>query len=85
MRWPDDKLTRFEAARLIGARSLQIALGAPILTKIESSGSIDIAKAEFLKKVIPMTVKRKFPDGETVVVNMKKAIDKWIEERKGEI
>ena len=35
MKWPKDKLTRFEVARIIGARSLQITLGAPILVKVE--------------------------------------------------
>jgi len=81
MRWPNDRLTRFEIARLIGARSLQIALGAPVLTKIEETGdSINIAKQEFKEKLIPITIKRTLPSGEEVVVNIKKAIDNWLAE-----
>jgi len=81
MRWPNDRLTRFEIARLIGARSLQIALGAPVLTKTEETGdSINIAKMEFKQKLIPITIKRTLPSGEEVVVNIRKAIDNWLAE-----
>lgn len=54
------KYTRFERARIIGARALQISLGAPILLDIASEmiDPIEIAIREFEKKVIPMTVKR---------------------------
>ena len=54
------KYTRFEKARIIGARALQISLGAPIL--IEASEDIidpiTISIMEYEKGVIPMTVKR---------------------------
>lgn len=54
------KYTRFEKARIIGARALQITMGAPILVKL-SKGMIDpitIATLEFEKNVIPITVIR---------------------------
>ncbi len=54
------KYTRFERARIIGARALQVSLGAPVLIEIPE-GMIDpiaIAMLEFEKKVIPITVKR---------------------------
>lgn len=54
------KYTRFERARIIGARALQISLGAPILIEV-SEGLIDpisIAEREFEENVIPITVKR---------------------------
>lgn len=54
------KYTRFEKARIIGARALQISLGAPVLLEIPE-GTIDpiqIAMTEFDKGVIPITVKR---------------------------
>ena len=54
------KYTRFEKARIIGARALQISLGAPVLLDIPE-GMIDpiqIAMLEFEKGVIPITVKR---------------------------
>lgn len=54
------KYTRFEKARIIGARALQISLGAPILVDVadETIEPIEISLMEFDKGVIPMTVKR---------------------------
>ncbi len=58
------KLTRFERARIIGARALQISLGAPILAEIPDSMSdpIDISLAELEGKVLPLTLRRILPD-----------------------
>jgi len=53
--------TRFEIARIIGARALQISMGAPVLLKDLSGNPLNIAKAEFEKGVIPLTVKRRLP------------------------
>ncbi|RLF30823.1 MAG: DNA-directed RNA polymerase subunit K [Thermoplasmata archaeon] len=55
------KYTRFEKARIIGARALQIAMGAPILIKIPKNviDPVEIAMIEFKKNAIPITVKRK--------------------------
>lgn len=78
-------MTRFEVARLIGARSLQVSLGAPILAKVDDMDSIKIAKAEFKEKIVPITIKRKMPNGEYMVVNIKEAIDNWLIEHSGEI
>ena len=85
MIWPPDRLTRFEFARILGARALQIALGAPILVKTEAVEPIEIAKIEFMEKMIPITVKRKLPSGEEMVIDIKKAIENWIEEHGGKI
>ncbi len=55
-----DDYNRFEVARIIGARALQISLGAPVLVKVPK-GVIDpvaIAELEFAKGVIPITVRR---------------------------
>ncbi len=54
------KYTRFEVARIIGARSLQIAMGAPVLLEVPE-GLVDplrIAEREFSKEVLPISVKR---------------------------
>ena len=54
------KYTRFEKARIIGARALQVTMGAPVLVKLEK-GLIDpikIATMEFENGVIPITVLR---------------------------
>lgn len=53
-----EKYTRYEKARIIGARSLQIAMGAPVLVKSKFDEPIEIASLEFEKGVIPITVKR---------------------------
>jgi DNA-directed RNA polymerase subunit K len=54
------KYTRFEKARIIGARALQISMGAPSLIKIPKDVifPIDIAMLEFNEDAIPITVKR---------------------------
>jgi DNA-directed RNA polymerase subunit K len=44
--------TKYEIARLIGARALQISHGAPIAVKTELKNPIDIAKLEFEKGVL---------------------------------
>jgi DNA-directed RNA polymerase subunit K/omega len=57
------KLTKFEKARIIGARALQISMGAPSLIKI-SEDTMDpmlIALKELEEGVIPITVKRPMP------------------------
>jgi DNA-directed RNA polymerase I, II, and III subunit RPABC2 len=58
------KLTRFERARIIGARALQVSLGAPILVELPTSMSdpIDIALAELKGRILPMTLRRALPD-----------------------
>jgi len=52
------KLTRYERARLIGARALQISLGSPGVIDIDKGEPIDLALAELEQGVIPITVKR---------------------------
>ena len=57
------KYTRFEKARIVGARALQIAMGAPVLIEVPENvkDSIDIALLEFEKDAIPITVVRRLP------------------------
>ena len=59
------KLTRFERARIVGARSLQIAMGAPILVETPEprASPIDIAIQELEIKILPITIRRTLPDG----------------------
>lgn len=85
--WPRNRLTRFEVARIIGARALQISLGAPVLVKVkeEKFDSIAIAEEEFKAYRIPMTIKRTLPSGEVVVVDIKAAIKNWLEDHGGEV
>ena len=52
------KLTRFEKTRILSARALQIAMGAPVLIKTALADPKQIAKAEFEADALPITVKR---------------------------
>lgn len=54
--------TRFEKTRIISARALQIAMGAPILIKTSLSNPNEIAKLEFDKNALPITVRRALPE-----------------------
>ncbi len=62
------KFTKYEKARIIGARALQIAMGAPILIKMKEEdfvelryNPVNIAKKEFEENVLPITIKRPLP------------------------
>ncbi len=55
-----EEYNKFEKARLVGARALQLAMGASPLVKVSKKEAryIDIAKAELEKGILPITVKR---------------------------
>lgn len=62
------EFTRYETARILGARALQIAMDAPILLKISKEemerigyDSLRIAELEFEKNVLPISVYRPLP------------------------
>ncbi|MEK6966731.1 MAG: DNA-directed RNA polymerase subunit K [Thermoproteota archaeon] len=59
-------LTRFEKARIMGARALQLSLGAPPFIPIPKNArtSLDIAMEELEQKAIPITVRRVLPNGD---------------------
>jgi DNA-directed RNA polymerase I, II, and III subunit RPABC2 len=57
-------LTRFERARITGARALQLSLGAPPLTKPDGANtSIALAMLEVEKKALPISIRRVLPNG----------------------
>jgi DNA-directed RNA polymerase I, II, and III subunit RPABC2 len=58
-------LTRFERARITGARSLQLSLGAPPLTKVpeQATSSIVVAVGEIEQKALPISIRRILPSG----------------------
>ena len=63
------KFTKYEKARIIGARALQLSMGAPLLLKLTKEdlekinyNPIEIAKMEFQKGIIPITIKRPLPE-----------------------
>lgn len=51
-------MTRFEKARVLGARTLQLSLGAPPLVESDEVDPLKIAQREMDKDVIPLAVKR---------------------------
>ncbi len=64
----ENEHTKYEKARLIGSRALQISMGAPFLVKLTPKqleelkyNPINIAKMEFEAGVLPITVKRLLP------------------------
>ena len=59
-------LTKFEKARIIGARALQISMGAPVIVNMKTAPRelFSLAEAELRAQVLPMTVRRTLPTGE---------------------
>lgn len=62
------KYTKYEKARLIGARALQISMGAPFLIKMNEGDlekinykPVEVAKLELEKGLLPITIKRPAP------------------------
>lgn len=60
--------TKYEKARMLGSRALQLAMGAPFLIKLSEDdlkkigfNPVEIAKMEFEEGVLPITVKRPLP------------------------
>jgi DNA-directed RNA polymerase subunit K len=62
------EFTKYERARMIGSRALQIAMGAPFLVKLNDDdlkklkyNPVEIAKMEFAEGAIPITIRRPLP------------------------
>jgi DNA-directed RNA polymerase subunit K/omega len=73
-----EKLTRFEKAKVVSARALQIAMGAPVLLDIfqESISPIDIALLEIQEDVLPISINRSLPDGSNQNIPLKLLLKK---------
>lgn len=83
--------TKYEKARILGARALQIAMNAPILIKIEKENlekirydALKIAEIELNSDILPISIKRPFPQkNEEALKRVKEKInEKEIQERK---
>ena len=60
-------ITRFERTRIVGARALQLAFGAPAMVENKKVLSpYDLAKIELEEKVVPLSVIRNLPNGESI-------------------
>jgi DNA-directed RNA polymerase subunit K len=63
-----EKLTKYEKARIIGSRALQLAMGAPFLVDLQKEdlekiryNPVEIAKLELEKGIIPIAIRRTLP------------------------
>ncbi|KAL7417758.1 RNA polymerase Rpb6, partial [Mrakia frigida] len=57
-------MTKYERARILGTRALQISMNAPVLVPITTeSDPLEIAIKELAAKKIPLVVRRYLPDG----------------------
>ncbi|WFO76124.1 DNA-directed RNA polymerase subunit K [Desulfurococcaceae archaeon MEX13E-LK6-19] len=71
------KLTRFEIARIVGARALQLSLGAPPLVDVSKAPARDpvaIALVELEEGVLPITIHRMRSDGSSRRVPLRKLL-----------
>ena len=71
------KLTRFERARVVGARALQISMGAPVLLDLPVSikSPIEIAESELQEGVLPISIRRELPDGTSMNIPLKTLLE----------
>ena len=57
-------MTKFERARILGTRALQISMNAPVMVELEGeTDPLHIALKELRERKIPTTVRRFLPDG----------------------
>jgi DNA-directed RNA polymerase I, II, and III subunit RPABC2 len=64
-------MTKYEKARVLGIRSIQISSGSPVY--IDTNGETDslrIAQMELRCRQLPLKVRRKFPDGTFEDINV---------------
>ncbi|KAJ2000314.1 subunit common to RNA polymerases I, II, and III [Coemansia sp. S85] len=56
-------MTKYERARILGARALQISMNAPVMVELDGdSDPYDIALKELRAKKIPFVIRRYLPD-----------------------
>ena len=87
----EKKFTKYETARILGARALQIAMNAPLLIKLSKEDlekvkydALKIAEIEFESGVLPISVKKPFPEKRADVLKRPKGTkitDEKIEEK----
>jgi len=64
-------MTRFERARVLGARSLQISMGAPPIMEVLGGTPLEIATNELNAGALPMTIRRRLPNGKHLDIPLK--------------
>lgn len=83
----EEKFTKYERARILGARALQIAMNAPLLIKMSDEDlerikfdALKIAEIEFNSDVLPISIKKPLPDKKEEV--LKRPKDKKMSDKK---
>ncbi|ELR12827.1 RNA polymerase subunit [Acanthamoeba castellanii str. Neff] len=57
-------MTKYERARVLGTRALQISMNAPIMVELEGeTDPLEIAQKELRERKIPIIIRRYLPDG----------------------
>lgn len=57
-------MTKYERARVLGTRALQISMGAPVMVELEGqTDPLQIAMKELKARKIPIIIRRYLPDG----------------------
>lgn len=56
-------LTKYEKAKVIGARAIQLSQGAKSMVKFQKFDPIEIAKVELSQKNLPLIIRRYLPSG----------------------
>lgn len=68
-------LTKYERARVLGIRALQIGKGAQPMVHIDGlTDAMDIAKRELSRHKIPIVIRRKYPDGSYIDIKVSEMI-----------
>ena len=56
-------MTKFEKARVLGTRALQISMNAPVMVELQGeTDPLEIARKELTARKIPMIIRRYLPD-----------------------
>jgi len=86
--------SKYETARILGARALQIAMNAPLLIKLTKDDlekvkydALKIAEIEFESGVLPISVKKPFPEKKEDILRRpkeQKVNDEKVEEKEAE-
>lgn len=72
-------MTKFEKARIIGARALQLSQGAPTLIVVDGTFDfrpIDMARMELAARVLPLGIARKYPNHKYQIIPIQ-----WLKDR----
>merc|ERR1719204_2499573 len=57
-------MTKYERARVLGTRALQISMGAPVMVELQGeTDPLEIANKELRVQQIPIIIRRYLPDG----------------------